>query len=1550
MLSAVLLFGMASAQISMTTSPTSYSQNFDGLSNNSPGSNVTWTDNVTIPGWFTNQTSYRTWSTGDANPTNRFWACGSALGNTDRALGSMMTSTTVRAWGVKLTNNTGAVLPAIGITFDAERYYVAGTGSNFQVQYSTTGAIDDAVASTSWTSIATITTPATSLTYTLSGLNLANGATVFIRFISDYAGSTSNVALWATDNFSASWGLPAVTTVSAAQTGQITASGNGNITSTGGFASLVASGFCYSSTVALPTIADGKTTDGILTTGAYTSNMTGLTAGTLYHVRAYATNAIGTSYGTVTDITTAAPSIATLSTTSVAPTDITPVSAISGGNITNDGGRPITARGVCWNTTGTPTIADSKTTDGTGTGSFTSLLSVLAPNTTYKARAYATNNVGTAYGNEITFTTKVQAPTIIVNPTSLAFGTVLQGTTSPTKSYTLSAYFLTPATGSLTVAAPAGYTISTNSTSGFTSTLTIPYTASTLAATIIYVRFSPNSLSNFNKNITNSGGGATTQNVALTGAIEPVGGQGQQGFSNKGTDFWTGFGPHEKISSADGSNSNALMTLYFTADVASTVTIYVGANLVQTLTVPAGTVTASNLIPYSGANDARLINEGVFVGKGIYIHSTNPVVAYAEIYGSQVTAASVLFPVNTLGKTYTALNYTQLSNSSSSNSRSYVFAVATQDNTTVQVTLPAGVTSEGGLTGVNVKTLNKGDVWLIKGGDNVTDITGTQVKSISTSGSACLPIAVFSGSGKIAISCDGSTPSSDNLFQQSFPAVAWGRKYVSAPTAGTNYKSNIYRVMINPDYASTTVTINGVTLPNAAAIPGITTASTSIPSNSITLTNNLYYEFRSSVPVVITSTSPVMVAQFITNASKCTNNYSGSGGDPDMVYLSAVEQTIDKIIVSPIDTKDHDATNYINVVLKTVDAANFSIKDQNNTAVAATFTPIDGTYSYAQILVASGYSTSVYYNLACTSGGFNAISYGYASSESYAYNAGTNLVDLLSGFNVQNQYNAGASTAACKGSQFYMNITLAFKPVSIFWDFSGNTNLSPNANVTQTSTDLALTTVLIDSVQINGVWLYTYRIPTPYVYNAVGSFTVKVSAVNPTPDGCNGIKTFSYNINVIQGPTANYTYTNTSGCLAPIQFTDATTPTGTLTQWQWDFNDASTSNLQNPSHTFATGGSYNVVLRSITADGCYADVTKTIALSAKPVAAFTQSTVTCQNVAVAFNSTTSTIAPVGTINTWAWNFGDPSSSSNTATTQNPSHTFATAASYTVGLTVTSSTGCASDVLNKVITVNPTPVADFTFANTGCAKDLVTFSGLPNSMTTYGWDFGETASSSNTSALQNPTHQYASANTYNATLTVTSAQGCVGTKTKPVTLAASLANPIVTVTNVGATTLTFSWGAVTGATGYLVSTDGVNFSTPSSGATGLTHVVSGLAANQSVTLTVKAVATLACQSTTGNATGITLYPDVGLFIPNTFTPNGDGKNDVLKAYGNYLQKLNMKIFNQWGEKVFETNDVTGGWDGTYKGQQQPVGVYVYIVVAVMPDGRTISKKGSINLIR
>jgi len=88
----------------------------------------------------------------------------------------------------------------------------------------------------------------------------------------------------------------------------------------------------------------------------------------------------------------------------------------------------------------------------------------------------------------------------------------------------------------------------------------------------------------------------------------------------------------------------------------------------------------------------------------------------------------------------------------------------------------------------------------------------------------------------------------------------------------------------------------------------------------------------------------------------------------------------------------------------------------------------------------------------------------------------------------------------------------------------------------------------------------------------------------------------------------------------------------------------------------------------------------------------------------------------------------------------------------------------------------------------------------------------------------------------------------------------------------------------------------------------------------------------------------------IFVPNTFTPNGDGRNDLLKVYGNYMASLEFRICNQWGQLIFYTNDLAKGWDGTHKGVAQPIGVYAYTLKVVLQDNTVKVKTGSINLIR
>jgi hypothetical protein len=193
--------------------------------------------------------------------------------------------------------------------------------------------------------------------------------------------------------------VPTLTTAAIASvTGNSAASG-GNVTVTGG-AEVTVRGVCFG-TVANPTIADSKTSDG-KGAGAFVSALTGIKGNTTYYVRAYATNSAGTGYGpqvtfkTLVDLPVV---------TTAAVTEVTKVSAKSGGDVTYDGGGAVTAKGLVWGTAANPTITNTNIPGGTGTGVFVSSITGLNKFTVYHVRAYATNSAGTAYGADITFTT-----------------------------------------------------------------------------------------------------------------------------------------------------------------------------------------------------------------------------------------------------------------------------------------------------------------------------------------------------------------------------------------------------------------------------------------------------------------------------------------------------------------------------------------------------------------------------------------------------------------------------------------------------------------------------------------------------------------------------------------------------------------------------------------------------------------------------------------------------------------------------------------------------------------------------------------------------------------------------------------------------------------------------------------------------------------------------------------------------------------------------------------------------------------------------------------
>jgi len=211
------------------------------------------------------------------------------------------------------------------------------------------------------------------------------------------------------------WAGPAFATLTtnvATSVTNIAAISGGNISSDGG-TPVTARGICWS-TSPNPTVSNDTTRNGD-GTGSFVSNMTGLLGSTTYYARAYAINTTGVAYGNQITFTTPVPTPPSLTTTALS--SITSVSVATGGSILNNGGAPITARGVVWDTLQNPVVTKNRSINGSINNIFLDTIRGLAGSRVYYVRSYATNSAGTAYGNEVSFTTLTPVvPTVTINP------------------------------------------------------------------------------------------------------------------------------------------------------------------------------------------------------------------------------------------------------------------------------------------------------------------------------------------------------------------------------------------------------------------------------------------------------------------------------------------------------------------------------------------------------------------------------------------------------------------------------------------------------------------------------------------------------------------------------------------------------------------------------------------------------------------------------------------------------------------------------------------------------------------------------------------------------------------------------------------------------------------------------------------------------------------------------------------------------------------------------------------------------------------------------
>lgn len=841
-----------------------------------------------------------------------------------------------------------------------------------------------------------------------------------------------------------------------------------------------------------------------------------------------------------------------------------------------------------------------------------------------------------------------------------------------------------------------------------------------------------------------------------------------QDFSNKGKDFWLGYGFHVNMGAGVPANQNNVqdMVLYFTSDKNANVTLDIpGIGYTKTYTVTANQVTTSDPIPKSGTQDARISGPGTFK-RGIHIVSDVPVVAYAHIYNASVSGASLLFPTNTLGKDYYSVNYTQSSNATFSNS--FFFVVATEDNTTVEIT-PSAANLNGLAPGVAASvSLNKGEIYSVMGttsGTTGTDLTGSRIRSISASGSGgCKKIAVFSGAGKISIG-GGGTGSADNLFAQAFPAVAWGKKYLTAPT-GTQ-PNNYYRICVTDP--TTVVKLNGVVLPASA------------------LLNNFYYQFKNAnasgtnpaVPNLIEADKPVLVAQYCTTQGQDGNPNTNPGGDPEMIYLSPVEQTINNITLYSAN-KNLILQSYINVIIRNGGVASFTL--DGNKVSGFLPHPQEPAYSYAIIPVAAG-SHTLYSDT-----GFNAIAYGFGSAESYGYNAGTNVRDFTPSATFQNPYTRIDSSVTCVNTPMQLSVPLTFVPASIKWDFSAAPNISPSANIGP------LTAFSADSTKtVNGQNLTYYSPGKTFTFtNASASAardTIKLYTTSSTPDGCGSTEqVFTIPVTVKDLPTAKFSIT-AGGCANdPVTLTDQSTVSqGDNKRWFWDFGDGTTADLATATvspKVYNSPASYTIKLKVASDIGCLSsEYSQTIQQTARPVAGFSATALRCVGSDITFTDASTSTA--GTLAKWTWDLGDGGQVITNTSNAPVTTKYSSDGSKNVRLTVATGSGCESIPFAPAFSINPSPQPGFMLPEVCLSDAFALFTDASKisdgseAQFKYLWNFNagspavSPGPSIQTSTAKNPQVKYAKSDNYKVSLTITSKDGCVANLVQDFTVNGSI---------------------------------------------------------------------------------------------------------------------------------------------------------------------------------
>jgi gliding motility-associated-like protein len=374
----------------------------------------------------------------------------------------------------------------------------------------------------------------------------------------------------------------------------------------------------------------------------------------------------------------------------------------------------------------------------------------------------------------------------------------------------------------------------------------------------------------------------------------------------------------------------------------------------------------------------------------------------------------------------------------------------------------------------------------------------------------------------------------------------------------------------------------------------------------------------------------------------------------------------------------------------------------------------------------------------------------------------------------------------------------------------------------------------------------------------------------------------------------------------------------------WSFGDGYYSNSKDTSHIYTVQGIYNVKLIT-ELSGCKDSTTVTINTLHPLDAKFSIADTFCVNEVVTAIDNSVISGP--TVYDWQWGDGT-NSVSNT-------HVYAASGSYTITLVITDTIGCA-DSVSHTIYVLDAPVVSFTSEDTICVGDPIFFHDSTNAFTqSIQWDFNDGKILSD---IHNPLHNYDAAGTYNVVLTGINSQCAPSQATKTIKV---FGYPAV---NLGPDTM-----ICPGITGSILLADLNNPSAVYVWSTGET--------TNAITVTQAGhywVTSTTAGSKCSTTDSIWVKRDCYLTIPNSFSPNGDGRNDYFlprEILSSGVASFTMNIFNRWGENIFTTSSIDGrGWDGKYNSIDQPVGVYIYEINVAFINNIKKVFNGNVTLLR